>query len=100
MMSFIRRMMGKSSTDDYGRCTRCGEAPMSGECLVAVRDCLQDMGIDMSGTPPMFYPEAIRSLVFASLRDAGALPGHKAKYEYVSNGDGSFRKVEITNKTT
>jgi len=73
---------------------------MSDECLDMVRDCLVKHGVDMSATPAMNYPEAIHSLLFTTLRDAGALPGHPAKYVYQPNGDGSFKRVEVPQPTT
>ncbi len=81
--------------ESCGPCKTCGEHPLTGECLDMVRECLEKLGVEMSATPAMFYPEAIRSLLFATLRDAGVLPGHPAKYAYRANGDGSFERVEL-----
>ena len=77
---------------DYGPCKKCGEAPMSGECLMAVHECLETLGLDMSATPAMFYPEAIQRLRFDTLKDAGAFPDHPAKYRYTPNVDGYTRE--------
>lgn len=82
--------------DQFGRCKICGEVPLTGECLDMIRTCLENLDVDMSATPPMFYPEAIRTMVFHALKDAGVFPGHPAKYRYKPSDDGSFKRIEIT----
>lgn len=39
------------------------------ECLDMVKDCLEELGTDMSAVPPMFYREAIRNMVIRKLKE-------------------------------
>ncbi len=41
------------------------------ECLYMVKECLEQLGKDMSAVPPMFYPEAIVATLREKLKEAG-----------------------------
>jgi len=43
---------------------------MADGCLRMVHEKLEAYGMDLSGTPPMMYPEAIQSLVHHAVKDA------------------------------
>ncbi len=40
-------------------------------CLKMVKERLENLGVDMSATPPMFYPEAISHAVVIHLKKHG-----------------------------
>ena len=42
----------------------------AGDCLNMVKDCLEQLGLDMSARPPMFYPEAICRVVQNKVSEA------------------------------
>ena len=50
-------------------------AQWSWECLEMIRGDLEAFGIDMKGTPPMFYNDALRSLVARLGKAAGCRTG-------------------------
>jgi hypothetical protein len=41
---------------------------MAGECLLEVRQGLEQLGVPMEGCPPMFYREAVHNLYVWSAR--------------------------------
>lgn len=45
------------------------------ECLDMVREALENLGLDMNGTPPMMYDDAIRQVASILGRKAGLLTG-------------------------
>jgi len=54
---------------------RRDDALAAAECLEMVRETLEELGLDMSGTPPMMYNDAVRQLASILGRKAGLLTG-------------------------
>lgn len=59
-----------------------GEFCGATECLQMVGEVLEAQGIDLKSTPPMNYNDAIQSVIFDKLKEAGAFPGHPATVRY------------------
>ena len=52
------------------------------EILYMVQEWMEHQGLDTSNTPPMFFPEALSSLIYKKMKEVGALPGIPATVRY------------------
>jgi len=68
----------------------------SNACMEMIREDFERLGVEMSATPPMFYPEALQNLIFTRLKEAGAFPGIPATVRYEATGnEKKFKRVSI-----
>lgn len=74
----------------YHEMERDGSA--SWECLMMVREELEAMGVKMDATPPMFFNDAIRSVVSRLGRKAGMTTWAEVR-AFLSSKDDS--KLEV-----
>jgi len=80
-------------------------ADLSNSCMDMIREDFERMGMDMSGSPPMMYPEAMQSLMYPEamqsllydrLKEAGVFPGHAATVRYEATDDPNrFQRVSV-----
>ena len=86
MAIYLKRAMSILGTDD------------ASDCLAMIHGEFEQLGMDMSGTPPMNYGDAMQALIFERLKEAGAFPGHDKTVEWIATDDPKvFTKKSIAN---